>query len=143
MGFRVRRGNVTYRSEDRGFREIGSSPAMGAEMLSMAQRIAGNAEAVGSGDYETDSATVTAGWQNERRRGAVVRESRHEWRDWRDAILVRVLASMTIARARPRRRPSETSRAESDMVTYTRRDGTQRQATQAQANAWMNSRTGT
>lgn len=141
MAFVRRRGNVTYRSEDRGFREIGSSPAMSAEMLSMAQRIAGNAEAVGAGDYETDRATVTVGWQNERRAGAVVREARHEWRDWRDAILVRVLASMSIRSGTPRRGGS--GRSDTEMVTYTRRDGTTRQATQAQANAWMNSRRGT
>lgn len=71
---------------------------MGAEMVSVAERIAGNAQAVGSGDYETAPSTVTVGWQNERRAGAVVRESRQDWRDWRDAILVRVTRSMETRR---------------------------------------------
>ena len=114
-------------------REIGSSAAMSAEMVSMAQRIGGNAEAVGHGDYEAAPSTVTVGWANERRAGAVVRESRKDWRDWREAILVRVLDAMSIRRGGP-------SRPETEMVTYTRRDGSQRQATRAQANAWMNSR---
>ena len=94
MAFRVRRGNVTYRAEERGMREIGASPAMSAEMVAVAQRIAGNAEAVGSGDYESAPSTVTVGWANERRAGAVVRESRKDWRDSRDAILVRVTQAM-------------------------------------------------
>lgn len=134
MALRRVRGSRNYQAEDSGLREIGQSAAMGAEMLSVAQRIAGNAEAVGAGDYEARPATVTVGWQNERRRGAVARESRQDWRDWRDAILVRVVASMAISRGSPNADPNE-------MVAYTRRDGTQRQATQAQANAWMASRT--
>jgi hypothetical protein len=94
MALRRVRGSRNYMADDDGFRTIGQSAAMGAEMLSVAQRIAGNAEAVGAGDYEARPATVTAGWQNERRRGAVVRESRQDWRDWRDAVLVRVTRSM-------------------------------------------------
>jgi hypothetical protein len=133
MALRRVPGSRHYQADDDGLREIGQSAAMGAEMLSVGQRIAGNAEAVGSGNYRAEAATVTVGWQNERRRGAVVRESRHEWRDWRDAILVRVLASMAISRGSP-------PESDTDMVTYTRRDGKTRQATRAQANAWMNSR---
>ena len=83
-----------YRPVHAGLREIGLSPAMRAETLAVAKRIEGAAQAVGSGDYESDSSTVTAGWQNERRAGAVVRESQQDWRDWRDAILVRVTRSM-------------------------------------------------
>lgn len=98
MAFTRRRGNVTYRAVDRGMREIGSSSAMSAEMVAVAQRIAGNAEAVGHGDYEAEASTVTVGWQNERRSGAVVRESRQDWKDWRDAILVRVTQAMGVRR---------------------------------------------
>lgn len=94
MALRRVPGSRNYQADDDGLRQIGSSSAMSSEMVSVAQRIAGNAEAVGSGDYEARAATVTAGWQNERRSGAVVRESRQEWRDWRDAILVRVTRSM-------------------------------------------------
>lgn len=94
MALRRVPGSRNYRADDDGLREIGQSAAMGAEMVSVAERIAGNAQAVGHGDYEAKPATVTAGWQNERRRGAVVRESRQDWKDWRDAILVRVVRSM-------------------------------------------------
>ena len=94
MALRRVPGSRTYQADDDGLRAIGSSPAMSAEMVSVAQRIAGNAEAVGHGDYEAEAQTVTAGWQNERRSGAVVRERRQDWKDWRDATLVRVLAAM-------------------------------------------------
>lgn len=94
MALRRVPGSRNYRADDDGLREIGQSAAMSAEMVSVAQRIAGNAEAVGHGKYEADAQTVTVGWQNERRRGAVVRESRQDWKDWRDAILVRTLAAM-------------------------------------------------
>ena len=94
MALRRVPGSRNYRADDDGLRLIGQSAAMGAEMVSVAERIAGNAEAVGSGEYEAKPATVTVGWQNERRRGAVVRESRQDWKDWRDAILVRVVRSM-------------------------------------------------
>lgn len=123
---------INYKPDHGGLREIGSSAAMGAACLEVAQRLAGNAEAVGHGTYEAERSTVTAGWRNERRAGAVVRESRQDWQDWRDAILVRVLHSMTLSRG--------STESETDIVTYTRRDGTERQATRAQANAWMNSR---
>ncbi|GAP53964.1 hypothetical protein AHiyo6_05290, partial [Arthrobacter sp. Hiyo6] len=43
---------------------------------------------------EAAPTTVTAGWANERRAGAIVRESRKDWRDTRDAILLRVADSM-------------------------------------------------
>lgn len=85
-----------YKPEHDGIREIGSSAAMGAACLEVAERLAGNAQAVGSGDYKAERSTVTAGWRNERRAGAVVRESRQDWKDWRDAILVRVTRSMGV-----------------------------------------------
>lgn len=134
MALRRVRGSRNYQAEDTGLREIGSSAAMGTAMVSTGERIAGNAQAVGSGEYEAKPSTVTAGWQNERRRGAVVRESRRDWRDSRDAILVRVTQAMAISRGTPDADPNE-------MISYTRRDGTQRQATRAQASAWMASRT--
>ena len=85
-----------YRPNNTGLREIGSSSAMGAESLAVAKRIEGAAQAVGSGDYESAPATVTAGWRNERRAGAVVRESRKDWRDTRDSVLVRVTQAMEV-----------------------------------------------
>lgn len=122
-----------YRPVEAGFREIGQSSAMAQATLDVAQRMAGNANAVGDSTYEAASTTVTAGWANERRAGATARESTPHWRDSRDAILVRVMASMSISRG-------GTAESDTDMVTYTRRDGSQREATRAQANAWMNSR---
>ena len=94
MALRSVRGSRNYRADDDGLREIGSSSAMSSAVVAVGQQLAGNAQAVGSGDYEARPSTVTAGWQNERRSGAVVRESRQDWRDWRDAILVRVTRSM-------------------------------------------------
>jgi hypothetical protein len=87
-----------YKPDFSGMREIGSSAEMGAACLEAAQRMAGNAQAVGSGDDVAERSTVTAGWRNERRAGAVVRETRHDWKDWRDAILVRVARSMEVRR---------------------------------------------
>jgi hypothetical protein len=81
-------------ADDAGLRELGTSAAVGAATLAAAQRLAGNAQAVGKGDYTAQSTTVLAGWANERRAGAVVRESRRDWRDTRDAILLRVAQSM-------------------------------------------------
>jgi hypothetical protein len=87
---------TNYTPDHGGLREIGSSSAMGAECLAVAQRLAGNAQAVGDGDYGAERSTVTAGWRNERRAGAVVRETRQDWEDWREAILVRVTRSMGV-----------------------------------------------
>lgn len=90
------RGVKNYMAEDRGLKDFGTSAALAAASLALAQRLAGNAQAVGRGDYTAGPATVTVGWANERRAGAVVRESRRDWRDTRDAILLRVAASMEV-----------------------------------------------
>jgi hypothetical protein len=87
---------VKYKKDLSGLREIGKSPGMAAAMLEVGQRLAGNANAVGESTYEAANTTVTVGWDNDRRAGAVVRESEHHWRDSRDAILLRVRDSMTI-----------------------------------------------
>lgn len=89
-------GIKSYRADDAGLRELATSAAVGDATLAAAQRLAGNAQAVGRGDYEAAPATVLAGWANERRAGAVVRESRKDWRDTRDAILLRVAESMAV-----------------------------------------------
>ena len=86
------RSNYTPKHD--GLREIGSSSEMGAACLSVGERLAGNAQAVGEGDYKAERSIVTAGWRNECRAGAVVRESRQDWEDWRDAVLVRVTEAM-------------------------------------------------
>ncbi|SDK79222.1 hypothetical protein [Arthrobacter sp. ok362] len=94
MGLRKVPGSRSYLADDSGLRELGTSSAVGAVTLAAAQRLAANAASVGHGEYEAAPATVTAGWANERRAGAVVRESRKDWRDTRDAVLMRVAQSM-------------------------------------------------
>lgn len=90
------RGVKHYKADDGGLKDLGTSSATGAATLAAAQRLAGNAQAVGRGEYTAEPATVLAGWANERRAGAVVRESRRDWRDTRDAILLRVADSMRV-----------------------------------------------
>lgn len=85
-----------YKPVEAGVREIAQSSQMGAVSLAVAQRIAGAADAVGDSGYEAEGQTVTAGWANDRRAGAVVRESDSHWRDWRDAVLLRVTAAMSV-----------------------------------------------
>lgn len=77
-------------------REIGQSTKMGTLALQIGQRISGNANAVGDSTYTAAPAKVTSGWDNEKRSGAVVREVEPHWRDWQDAVLVRVLAAMKV-----------------------------------------------
>lgn len=88
--------NKVYSADDSGLKDLGTSSAVQAATLAAAQRLAGNAQAVGRGEYEAAPATVVVGWQNERRAGAVVRESRKDWRDTRDAILLRVADAMRV-----------------------------------------------
>lgn len=85
-----------YKADDYGLRKIAQSPGMAKATLEVAQRLAGNANAVGDSTYQAASSTVTAGWANEKRAGAVVRESEPHWRDWRDGILLRVTAAMKV-----------------------------------------------
>ena len=86
----------SYKPRNTGLRELGQSAAMGSATLAAAQRMAGNANAVGDSTYEAANTTVTAGWANERRSGAVVRESVHHWKDSRDRILLRVADAMSV-----------------------------------------------
>ena len=79
-----------------GLKQIGNSPGMAKATLAVARRAAGNANAVGDSKYEAANTTVTAGWANEKRAGAVVRESEPHWRDWRDRVLLRVADAMKV-----------------------------------------------
>ncbi|MFF1382773.1 hypothetical protein ACFVWT_04325 [Arthrobacter sp. NPDC058288] len=83
-------------ADDSGLKDLGTSTTVGEATLAAAQRLAGNAQAVGRGEYEATPTTVTGGWANERRAGAVVRETRRDWKDTRDAILLRVADSMRV-----------------------------------------------
>lgn len=85
-----------YTPDDYGLAKIATSPGMAKATLEVAQRMAGNANAVGDSTYEAAGMTVTAGWANEKRSGAVVRESEAHWRDSRDAILLRVRDAMKV-----------------------------------------------
>ena len=89
-----------YRPRPAGIREIAQSSGTASATLAVAQQMAGNANAVGDSTYEAQNQTVTAGWANERRAGAVVRESQPHWRDWRDAVLLRVAAAMSVRGSR-------------------------------------------
>ena len=79
-----------------GFRELGQSDWAKDTTLAVAKKIAGNANAVGDSKYEAESRTMRAGWANEPRAGAVAAETQRDWRDSRDAVLVRVLAQMRV-----------------------------------------------
>ena len=90
------RGSKSYRALPQGLRELGGSSAAGDACLSVAVVMAGNAQAVGDSTYEAASVPVRAGWNNESRSGAVVREVEPHWRDSRDEILLRVAEQMRV-----------------------------------------------
>jgi len=85
-----------YEALPLGLRTLGNSPGVAKAVLDVAVRMAGNAEAVGDSTYEAAPAKVTAGWNNEERAGAVVREVERDWEDSRDAILLRVADAMKV-----------------------------------------------
>jgi hypothetical protein len=87
---------MSYKPNDYGLSKLAQSPGMAAASMAVAQRLAGNANAVGDSTYEAAPSTVTAGWANEKRAGAIVRESQPHWRDWRDRVLLRVADSMKV-----------------------------------------------
>lgn len=91
-------GVKNYRSVDAGLREIGQSAGMGAETLRHAQRIAGNAEAVGRGSYAAQSESIRYGRPEGPRAGAVAYESQRHWDDVRNSILVRTADAMAVRR---------------------------------------------
>lgn len=90
----LQRVSRSYRADDSGLRELGASASLGTEAVRAAQGMAAKAAATGRGEYSAAPATVTAGWNNERRAGAVVREERRDWRDTRDTVLRAVLEGM-------------------------------------------------
>jgi len=94
MALRKMRGSRTYYADDEGLRQLGQGSKVAAVALTAAKRLAGNAQAAGKGNYEAAPSTVTAGWKNERRSGAVVRETTPDVRDARNAILLRVMKTM-------------------------------------------------
>jgi hypothetical protein len=87
---------VKYKPLNDGLRALGTSAKVGSASLSAAQRMAGNANAVGDATYEAAPSTVTAGWANEKRAGATVRVVTPHWRDSRDRVLLRVADAMKV-----------------------------------------------
>lgn len=85
-----------YEPLDIGLKKLSQSPEIAKATLEVAQRMAGNANAVGDSTYEAVPAKVTAGWNNEQRAGAVVREVERDWKDSRDAVLLRVADAMKV-----------------------------------------------
>lgn len=95
-----RRISRTYIADDGGLAEIAMDSPMKKVTLDVAEKMAGNANAVGESTYDAESTIVRAGWNNEPRQGAVVKEVTRHWRDSRDAVLVRVTQNMAIRNRR-------------------------------------------
>jgi hypothetical protein len=89
-------GVKRYRAIDQGLSQIGRSAAVGDVALSAAQRLAGNANAVGDGEYEAGKANVTAGFLRETRSGARAFERLPHPSDAEERILQRVTDASAI-----------------------------------------------
>ena len=83
-----------YLANDDGFKHLGRSQKMQAEMMESGREIAGVAASVGKSEYGVNPTVVTTGWENERRAGATVFESKFHLADWRDSILKRTAEAM-------------------------------------------------
>lgn len=83
-----------YQADSKGLAVVGRSQAMSNAMLSYARDVAAVAASVGSSEYGAKPATLTSGWNNERRAGALAYESKYHWDDWRNAVLKRTAAAM-------------------------------------------------
>lgn len=85
----------SYRPIDAGIKVIGQSPQLGLAAVSAARSLSAVVSAADpSGNYEASPKTVLAGWANERRSGAVVREVTPSWRGRRERTLARVAGLM-------------------------------------------------
>lgn len=96
MALRSVPGSRNYKADDSGFKELGLSKGMKDVMQGVGDRMAGNSEAVGDSTYKAEITPVRVGWNHEKRHGVSVQEVKRDWRDSRNAILVRVSAAMTI-----------------------------------------------
>lgn len=83
-----------YRPDSSGLAKVGKSNAMSNAMVEYARDIAGTAASIGKSEYDVKPTTVTVGYNNEERSGAVAYESKTHWADWRDTILKRTAAAM-------------------------------------------------
>lgn len=91
-------GSKAYRAVSQGLRQLGTSAEVGTAAMAAAQRIATTANANGRGTYDASPTTVRAGWANESRSGAVVRETSRDYRDVRNRTLVNALQQNTAGR---------------------------------------------
>lgn len=84
-----------YKSVDAGVKALGASPQMGKVALQAAREIEAAANRSNpKGKYEASPKTVLAGWANDRRAGATVRETGPAWRGARERTLTRVAGLM-------------------------------------------------
>lgn len=85
----------SYKSIEAGLKAVGQSPALGKVALSAARELqALSNQNDPAGNYEASQKTVTVGWKNERRAGAVVRETTPSWRGRQNRTLARVAGLM-------------------------------------------------
>ena len=77
-----------YRADPAGLREVGRSGQVASAALDAARGVAARAERLGAGRYTAEPAGVRAGWDNEYRAGAVVRESEPSLRDRKGRVLL-------------------------------------------------------
>lgn len=85
----------SYKSIDAGLKAVGQFSSLGQVSLMAARELAAEANRSDpDGKYVAEPKIVIAGWANERRAGAAVRESTPSWRGRRDRTLARVSGLM-------------------------------------------------
>ena len=94
MALRKIRGVKSYRFDTEGTHEMLNSPGLSRVMEQEADRIAGNANAVGDATYAGRPAPVRTYSTNEKRAGASVYVVEPHWRDSRDEVLKRTAEAM-------------------------------------------------
>lgn len=80
-----------YKPDTRGIAEIARDPRLGAVCVSVASAGAALANQVDpDGAYRAAGRTVSAGWRNESRAGAVIAQTGSSWAAERNRVLVEV-----------------------------------------------------
>lgn len=84
-----------YKPDPKGLREIGRDPRLGAVCQAVAEQGSALANQLDpDGNYQASRRTVTAGWRNESRAGAVISQTSSSWRAERDRVLVQVASRL-------------------------------------------------
>ena len=94
MALRKISGVKSYRYDTEGTHEMLNSPGLSKVMEQEAERIAGNANAVGDATYAARPQPVRTHKTNEQRAGASAYVVEPHWRDSRDEILKRTAEAM-------------------------------------------------